>query len=134
MFRFIALALLASLICAQAARIDTSAAHIMAEEPQTGAAAPQKDDAYIYEPVTASGRLVESRAVPDAAADADAAAGASRAAGAPLPGAGRPITRSGRLVEKDISAGLPNHLKAAGGDVPLVDPPKRVAGYFRSVS
>lgn len=47
----------------------------------------------------------------------------------------RPLTRSGRLVERDIGA-LPNYVgafhKGAGGDdMPLVDPPKRVAGYFK---
>jgi hypothetical protein len=84
-------------------------------------------------------------AAPPRAPRAARAADAARAAPPPL-GAGleafSAATRSGRLAEKDIGP-LPNYVgtverrRAAAnggngvGDVPIVDPPKRVAGYFK---
>lgn len=53
---------------------------------------------------------------------------ASVAAG-PVPQA-RPVTASGRLIERSIS--LPNYVSSASnGEVPIIDPPERVAGYFK---
>jgi hypothetical protein len=107
-----ALALAAALFSAhasQAVRIDAGSAHILADGPPADAA--------------------EGRAVPSGAAENPAG----------LSSAFKPLTRSGRLAEKDIGE-LPNYVGSAarprmgadgGGGVPIIDPPKRVAGYFK---